>query len=210
MSSERGTLYTIAAPSGAGKTSLVKALIESKKFVKVSVSHTTRPARPGETHGVNYHFVEKAQFQQMLEDGDFIEYAEVFGNFYGTSQRWVEETLAQGVDVILEIDWQGAQQVKKLMPATRSIFILPPSRQALLERLTGRGQDDDDVIARRMSEAISEMSHYVEADYLVINECFKTALKDLRCIIRAQRLFAEPQQARQATLISDLLSGESL
>ncbi|CAH0993133.1 Guanylate kinase [Sinobacterium norvegicum] len=206
MSSERGTLYTIAAPSGAGKTSLVKALIESKTFVQVSVSHTTRPARPGEVDGVNYHFVSHEQFQTMLEAGQFIESAEVFGNHYGTCQLWVEETLAQGIDVILEIDWQGAQQVKKLLPATRSIFILPPSKEALLERLTGRGQDEASVIAGRMDEAISEMSHYVEADYLVVNECFDTALKDLRCIIRAQRLFAEPQHARQAALIGELLS----
>ncbi|ROR99093.1 guanylate kinase [Sinobacterium caligoides] len=205
MSSERGTLYTIAAPSGAGKTSLVKALIESKKFVNVSVSHTTRPPRPGEIDGVNYHFVSPQQFQAMLAESQFIEHAEVFGNFYGTSRQWVESNLAQGLDVILEIDWQGAQQVKRLLPETLSIFILPPSRQALLERLTNRGQDDEAVIQRRMDEAISEMSHYADADYLVINECFDNALKDLRCIIRAQRLIAKAQHLRQEKLIEGLL-----
>jgi len=206
MSIERGTLYTIAAPSGAGKTSLVKALTESKTFVKVSVSHTTRAARPGEVDGLNYHFVAPEHFQQMLDNGLFIEHAEVFGNFYGTSKQWVEDHLAQGLDIILEIDWQGAQQVKRVMPNTRSIFILPPSREALLERLTSRGQDDDEIISRRMAEATSEMSHYAEADYLVINECFDTALKDLRAIIRSQRLNCAAQNLRQAALISDLLN----
>jgi guanylate kinase len=206
MSRCPGNLYIISAPSGAGKTSLVNALIEIMDDLKVSVSHTTRPCRPGEADGVNYHFVAKDRFQTMLNDGAFLESAEVFGNHYGTSQQWVRDTLATGSDVILEIDWQGAQQVRRLMPEATSIFILPPSRKALQERLNNRGQDPADVIAQRMAAAISEMSHFAEADYLVINDSFDTALQELRAILVAGRLTLDKQRQRQAPRLTELLS----
>ena len=203
-----GKLYTISAPSGAGKTSLVKALIESNDRVKVSVSHTTRPKRPGETDGVNYHFVDHQRFATMLEQQAFLEHAEVFGNFYGTSRQWVQDTLDSGIDVILEIDWQGAKQIKQLMPDAIAIFILPPSRRELLERLTNRGQDDDTVIQRRMAEAVSEMSHYSQGDFLVINDDFTTALKDLTSILSDANpnLSLRVQSERHRQLLDDLLS----
>ncbi len=204
--SHRGTLFTLSAPSGAGKTSLVKALLEAMPELTVSVSHTTRPMRPGEEDGVNYHFVSHERFEAMLEADDFLESAEVFGNFYGTSAKWVQDTLAQGQDVILEIDWQGAEQVRQLMPDTCSIFILPPSSQALEERLQGRGQDDADVIAKRMQAAVDEMSHYQAADYLVINDDFDVALGDLQTIVSSTRLLTDQQEMRHATLLRDLLS----
>jgi guanylate kinase len=204
--STRGTLYTVSAPSGAGKTSLVKALIESTDAICVSVSHTTRAMRPGEENGVNYHFVDKDTFTGMLEQSAFLEHAEVFGNYYGTSSQWVEDTLAQGDDVILEIDWQGAEQVRRQLPDTVGIFILPPSRDELHKRLTGRGQDDDSVIDARMQEAISEMTHYIEAQYVVINDDFDQALEDFRDIILAKRLTLDNQQRRHEQLLADLLS----
>ena len=203
-----GTLYTVSAPSGAGKTSLVKALIEADTQVTVSVSHTTRPMRPGEIDGINYHFVDHDGFAAMLGESAFLEHAQVFENFYGTSKAWVEETLASGRDVILEIDWQGAEQVRKLMPQTVGIFILPPSQQALLERLTGRGQDDQAVIDKRMAQAIDEMSHYVETDYLVINDDFTTALNDLRAIMVAERQRLVRQQERHSSLLQSLLRSQ--
>ncbi len=204
--SSRGTLYTVSAPSGAGKTSLVKALVESTDKLCVSVSHTTREKRPGEVDGVNYHFVDMNNFQAMLAEGAFLEHAQVFNNYYGTSQKWVENTLNNGVDVILEIDWQGAQQVKRLMPDTIGIFILPPSRSTLRERLTGRGQDDDSVIEARMAEAINEMSHYVEADYLIVNDDFDIALEQFRTLILSQRLTLSRQQQENVNLLAELLS----
>lgn len=200
-----GTLYIVSAPSGAGKTSLVAALLERLPSVRVSVSHTTRAPRPGEQDGVNYHFVDRDAFAAMQAEGAFLESAEVFGNFYGTSQRWVEQTLAEGYDLILEIDWQGAQQVRRLLPEARSIFILPPTQQALRQRLTNRGQDSDEVIERRMREAVSEMSHYVEYDYLVINDDFAQALDDLKAIFRANQLGQPRQQQRHAKLLQALL-----
>jgi len=208
MHSQRspGSLFTVSAPSGAGKTSLVKSLIESTSDLSVSVSHTTRPKRPGETDGVNYHFVDDPKFVEMIEAGDFLEHAQVFSNRYGTSQAWVEQTLQSGVDVILEIDWQGALQVRKRMSDTIGIFILPPSTESLRERLTGRGQDDNDTIAKRMAEAKSESSHYSEADYLVINDNFDTALTELRSIIQASRLQLKKQSVRHLRLLNDLLS----
>ncbi|WP_339488983.1 guanylate kinase [Pseudomonas sp. EL_65y_Pfl2_R95] len=206
MSLTTGTLYIISAPSGAGKTSLVKALIDSEAMIRVSVSHTTRAMRPGEIHGENYHFVDREQFHGMLDKAEFLEHAEVFGNLYGTSQTWVEKTLAEGYDLILEIDWQGAQQVRKLMPESRSIFILPPTQEALRHRLTNRGQDSGEIIEQRMREAVSEMSHYVEYDFLIINDDFAHALSDLKAIFRANQLQQNSQQQRHAGLLSELLA----
>lgn len=200
-----GTLYIVSAPSGAGKTSLVKALIDSMAQVRVSVSHTTRAMRPGEVDGVNYHFTAREDFVEMLKQGDFLEHAEVFGNLYGTSHSWVKQTLAKGYDLILEIDWQGAQQVRKLVPDAKSIFILPPTHKDLRQRLHNRGQDADDVIDLRMQQAIAEMSHYVEYDYIVINDQFATALDDLKAIFRANQLRLESQQKRHTQLLCDLL-----
>jgi guanylate kinase len=204
--SSQGTLYTISAPSGAGKTSLVNALIEQDPSIQVSISHTTRTIRPGELNGVNYHFVDQTDFLAMLGQADFLEHARVFDNYYGTSQQWVEETLAKGLDVILEIDWQGAAQVGKLMPNAIAIFILPPSKMALERRLTGRGQDSPAIIDKRMSEAQSEMSHYIEADYIVINDNFDTALVELKAIFVAQRNSLAQQQLAQQSLLQELLS----
>ena len=200
-----GTLYIVSAPSGAGKTSLVKALIDTMAQVWVSVSHTTRAMRPGEVDGVNYHFTAREDFVEMLKQGDFLEHAEVFGNLYGTSHSWVKQTLAKGYDLILEIDWQGAQQVRKLVPDAKSIFILPPTHKDLRQRLHNRGQDADDVIDLRMQQAIAEMSHYVEYDYIVINDQFATALDDLKAIFRANQLRLESQQRRHTQLLCDLL-----
>lgn len=202
---QTGTLYTVSAPSGAGKTSLVKALVDGDSRITVSVSHTTRAMRPGEKDGVNYHFVDRDEFESMLRRNAFLEHAQVFGNYYGTSREWVEETLAAGRDVILEIDWQGAAQVRALMPDTVGIFILPPSQEALRERLTGRGQDDDNVIEQRMEQAIDEMSHYDAADYLVINDDFDEALAELKAIVTAQRQRLAYQQQRFADLLQKLL-----
>lgn len=202
----QGILYTISAPSGAGKTSLVRALLESLDNIRVSVSHTTRRQRPGETEGVDYHFVSMAQFKAMLDEAAFLEHARVFDNFYGTSQAWVNEQLAAGTDVILEIDWQGAAQVRRILPNTRSIFILPPSQATLLERLQGRGQDDEATIRRRMIAAVDEMSHFPEAEYIVINDDFDAALADLTAIVRCQRLRLDSQQRRHEALLANLLS----
>jgi guanylate kinase len=201
------TLYIVSAPSGAGKTSLVKALVEATPAVTVSVSHTTRAPRPGEQDGVNYHFVSKAAFETMVGQDVFLEHAPVFDNYYGTSGDWVSAQLQAGTDVILEIDWQGARQVRQRMPQACSIFILPPSRAALEQRLRGRGQDGEDVIARRMRDAQAEMSHYGEFDYLVINDDFATALGELRAILVARRLVLWAQQRRQGALLADLLAG---
>ncbi|BAN51265.1 guanylate kinase [Metapseudomonas resinovorans] len=206
MTATPGTLYIVSAPSGAGKTSLVKALIDAEPNIRVSVSHTTRGMRPGEVDSVNYHFTSREKFVQMLEHGDFLEHAEVFGNLYGTSQSTVLQTLAEGHDLILEIDWQGAQQVRHLMPQAKSIFILPPSQEALRQRLDNRGQDSEEIIERRMREAVSEMSHYVEYDYLVINDDFATALEDLKAIFRANQLRHAPQQVRHGVLLAQLLA----
>jgi guanylate kinase len=201
-----GTLFVLSAPSGAGKTSLVKALLQSTAGLVVSVSYTTRPMRPGETDGVNYHFVSVDRFKAMLDDCDFLEHAEVFGNFYGTSRSHVDSTLRSGQDVLLEIDWQGAQQIRKLFPDTVTVFILPPSREALESRLRGRGQDSDEVIARRLAAAREEMSHYVEYDHVVINDQFPVALDDLEAIVRTQRLRIDRQSQQHTALISALLA----
>jgi len=200
-----GNLIVIAAPSGAGKTSLVKALSDSVSDVCISVSHTTRPMRPGEVVGQDYFFVDAPVFEEMIEKDAFLEHATVFGNAYGTSRTWVHEQLLQGIDVILEIDWQGARQIKKLFPSTVMIFIFPPSIEALKSRLQGRGQDDEQTIARRMQAAQDEMQHFGEFDYLVVNDQFSTALDDLKNIVIASRLKTDVQRVKQATLLENLL-----
>jgi guanylate kinase len=201
-----GTLYILSAPSGAGKSSLLRALLDVMgDTVAVSVSHTTRKPRPGEITGRDYHFVDVATFQAMVDAGAFLEYARVFDNHYGTSRQAVEQQLYTGQDVILEIDWQGARLVRKLMPESIGIFILPPSRETLRERLQGRGQDDSAVIEQRMRAAISEMSHYNEYDYLVINNVFERALEDLVAILRSRRLRLVSQSLGQAVLLRTLL-----
>lgn len=201
-----GKLYIIAAPSGAGKTSLVKQLVSDLDNLTVSISHTTRQMRPGEIHGQDYYFVSVADFQAMLEKQAFLEHAQVFDNFYGTAQQTVEESLKQGFDVILEIDWQGAQQIKKLLPDSLSVFILPPSTEILLQRLRNRGQDDEQVIARRMRDAVTEIRHHDEFDYLVVNDVFEHALTELKSIIIANRLTRTRQQHNLQALLTALLS----
>jgi len=201
------TLYIVSAPSGAGKTSLVQALGESTEEAVVSVSHTTRAPRQGERDGIDYHFVSRAAFEAMVNRGAFLEHARVFDNYYGTSGDWVEAQLEAGTDIILEIDWQGARQIRRQLPQACSIFILPPSRAALARRLQGRGQDGEEVIARRMQDAQAQMSHYDEFDYVVINDDFATALSELRAILLARRLRLAPQRRRRAALLADLLAG---
>ncbi|MGJ3501020.1 Guanylate kinase [Piscirickettsia salmonis] len=206
MSTTKGTLYIFSAPSGAGKTSLVKALTKTLTGINVSVSHTTRPMRHGEVNGTHYHFVSKEQFQSLIQKGQFLEHARVFGNDYGTSHAHIQEQLDRGLDIILEIDWQGGAQVRKLMPGSISIFILPPSRQALQERLTGRGQDSTEVINQRLQEAHEEMQHFSEYDYLIINDDFDQALKELTAIVQAKRLKVEKQKITHLLLIEELLA----
>ena len=201
-----GTLFTVSAPSGAGKTSLVNALAERQKGLFVSVSHTTRRQRPSEQDGVNYHFVSDDLFEEMSSRDAFLEQARVFGHRYGTSREWVEQQLAGGHDAILEIDWQGAEQVKSQMPSSISIFILPPSRAALRQRLLDRGQDDGEVITRRMEQAADDIRHYHQADFMVINDDFEQALGDLECIVQNQRLRVEKQERRWRSLLTELLS----
>lgn len=201
-----GTLYIVAAPSGAGKTSLVKSLVETTPGVVVSVSHTTRPPRPGEQDGAHYHFVSPATFDAMLAEDAFLEHAQVFGNRYGTSRAAVSARLEAGLDVILEIDWQGARQVRALAQDSATIFILPPSREALRQRLAGRGQDSPETIERRMAAALDELSHYAEFDYLIVNDEFPAALEALRAVVIANRQRREAQLTRQRGLLRTLLS----
>ena len=205
----KGTLYIISAPSGAGKTSLVQAILATLPDVVVSVSHTTRRRREGEVDGKNYHFVDQQQFQQMIDGGDFLEHASVFGNYYGTSRQHIQQQLQHGQDVILEIDWQGARQIRQLLTECRSIFILPPSVQALRDRLRGREQDSEDVIESRMRDAVSEMSHYAEFDYIVINDDFEQARDELAAIFVSNRMRLEQQQQAHADLLSDLLKQDT-
>ena len=202
----QGQLYVISAPSGAGKTSLIKALREQMTDLGLSVSHTTRPMRPGEVDGQHYHFVSKSTFESMIAEGAFVEHALVFGNYYGTSKTAISTVLDQGQDLILEIDWQGAEQVRPLFPAAQSIFILPPSREALRERLFGRGQDDADVIARRLAEAEREMQAYPNYDFLIINDDFSQALNQLRCIFESARLRTPRQAKTERTRLENLLN----
>ena len=206
MNATRGQLLIVSAPSGAGKTSLIKALMEQDQRVEVSVSHTTRPQRPGEVGGVNYFFISTETFHEMREAGAFFESAEVFGHFYGTSLTQLEARLSDGADVILEIDWQGAQQVRKLLPDSAWLFILPPSLEALKSRLQARGQDAEDTIDLRMRAARDEMSHWDEADYLIINDQFDVALEALQALVRSLRLRTGQQQSALQDLIEDLLT----
>ena len=200
-----GSLYIISAPSGAGKTSLIKALLERLSDVAVSVSHTTRAPRPGECDGVDYHFIDTPEFESLVEAGSFLEHARVFDNYYGTNRDTVQQRLDAGQDVILEIDWQGARQVRSGFPQAVGLFILPPTRAALQERLTARGQDSDAVIQRRMHDAVTEMSHYSEYDYLVFNDDFNVALQQLESLFIALRLRREAQSARHADDLEHLL-----
>jgi guanylate kinase len=200
-----GNLFIITAASGAGKTSLVRALLQQDSQIKLSVSYTTRQPRVGEVNGEHYHFVDEASFLKMLDENDFLESAHVHGARYGTSKTCVNEVLAAGQDLILEIDWQGAAQVRQFYPEAISIFILPPSMQELESRLRGRGQDSDEVIAKRLAAAKDEMSHVGEFDYVTINDKFEVALEDLNAIVRTQRLKREKQLARHATLLKGLI-----
>ncbi|MEX4603802.1 guanylate kinase [Haemophilus influenzae] len=206
----QGNLYILSAPSGAGKSSLISALLASDSSTQkmVSVSHTTRAPRPGEVEGVHYYFVSKEEFESLIEQDLFLEYAKVFGgNYYGTSLPAIEENLAKGIDVFLDIDWQGAQQIRKKVPSVKSIFILPPSLPELERRLIGRGQDSEEVITERMSKAISEISHYDEYDYVIVNDDFEKALKDLQSILQSERLTKNYQQKQNSALIMQLLQG---
>lgn len=205
----QGTLFVVSAPSGAGKTSLVRELIESLDGLQVSVSHTTRARREGEVNGVNYHFTDLASFEAMIKQGDFFEYAQVFDNYYGTSRPAVQALLEAGQDVILEIDWQGARQVREQVKEAVMIFIMPPSRHELEHRLASRGTDEHAIIARRMEDAVSEMSHYDEYDYLVINDDFTTALEELRALVISQRLRLASMRYRYAPLLATLLSQQA-
>ncbi|MCY9844295.1 guanylate kinase [Vibrio caribbeanicus] len=204
----KGTLYIVSAPSGAGKSSLISAMLETSPTyaMKVSVSHTTRTIRPGEQDGIHYHFVEKQHFETLIARGEFLEYAEVFGNYYGTSRVWIEENLNKGIDVFLDIDWQGGRQIRQLMPSAKSVFILPPSKDELERRLNARGQDSEEVIAKRMAEAKSEISHYTEYDYVIVNDDFDNALIDFKAILRAERLKQDKQTDKHKSMLSALLA----
>ncbi len=204
----QGTLYIVSAPSGAGKSSLIQALLKTQPLydTQLSISHTTRKKRSGEVDGEHYFFISEKEFLQMIKNDCFLEHARVFGNYYGTSRDAVEKILSTGVDVFLDIDWQGAQQIRDKMPRARTIFMLPPSREELYRRLRGRGQDSEEVIARRMEQAVAEMNHYAEYDYLIVNDDFNLALSDLKAIIRVERLRLWRQQQRHETLIGKLLA----
>ena len=201
-----GTLYIISAPSGAGKTSLVLELLALEPGLRLSVSHTTRPMRSGEEDGVHYHFVNEEQFQAMIEQEAFLEHARVFDNCYGTSKAAVLGQLRDGQDIILEIDWQGARQMHRLFPDAARIFILPPSREVLEQRLRARGQDSEAIIARRMREARTDISHYTEYDYLLVNDDFRQAVSDLQSIVRSRSLRRETQEQALRELLASLLS----
>lgn len=203
-----GNLYIISAPSGAGKSSLINALLADlpRSQVQLSISHTTRNPRPGEENGVHYYFTQHDEFKRLIEQGHFLEWAEVFGNYYGTSLPMIERSLEQGIDVFLDIDWQGARQIREKVQNVKTIFILPPSKAELEKRLIGRGQDSVETIAKRMDEAVSEMSHYNEFDYVIVNDDFQVALSELKSILTAERLKQSAQAERHQGLISQLLS----
>tara|TARA_R110002167_G_scaffold131299_6_gene315021 strand:+ start:534 stop:1178 length:645 start_codon:yes stop_codon:yes gene_type:complete len=212
MAHTLGNLFILAAPSGAGKSSLIKALLQKhsetglhNNAMQVSVSHTTRAPRPGEVNGIHYHFVSREEFQALIKQDAFFEWAEVFSNYYGTSKIVIEQTLRQGIDVFLDIDWQGARQVKAQIPDTATIFVAPPSQEELLRRLTDRGQDSTEVITKRMKQAVAEISHYHEFDYIVVNDEFEAALAELDSIVTSRRLRKEKQIIRHQQLFIDLL-----
>lgn len=200
----KGNFIIIAAPSGTGKTSLVAALAETLDNLKISISYTTRAQRPGEVHDEDYHFIDKTQFKKMIDEHAFLEYATVYGNYYGTAREWVLPRLAKGRDVILEIDWQGARQIRASFPHAVTIFVVPPSLKSLEDRLRQRGQDNESVIAERMAKAKSELEHYHEFDYLVVNDQFDRAVQDLAHIVRAERLKTTIQQQVNAKLLAGL------
>ncbi|CRK85862.1 Guanylate kinase [Candidatus Providencia siddallii] len=203
----QGVLYVISAPSGAGKSSLINSLLKTKLYnTQISISYTTRTARPGEINGKDYFFISKIKFLQMIKNHDFLEYAYVFGNYYGTSKIFIENTIKNYIDIILNIDWQGAKQIKTKIHETKSIFILPPSKNELYRRLYNRGQDNNEVIKNRMLYAISEIKHFNEYDYIIINDNFKTALKDLKSIINCDRLKLKRQTQKTKDLITKLLA----
>lgn len=204
-----GTLFIISSPSGAGKSSLIRALLDRPSvdgMLQVSVSHTTRDVRPGETDGIHYHFIDQTEFKTLIERGAFYEWAEVFGNYYGTSREWIDAQLEKGIDILLDIDWQGARQIREQSPSAKSIFILPPSRVELERRLNARQQDSAEVIRGRMDKAVSEMSHYDEYDYLLVNDDFDHALNRLSAIIEAERASTEKQEIRFQGLLCGLLA----
>jgi guanylate kinase len=198
-----GNLFVVVAPSGAGKTSLVAELLARESNIKLSISYTTRAPREGEAHGREYHFVSRDAFERMIASGDFLEHANVYGNYYGTSRRWIEGELAGDHDVLLEIDWQGARQVRALFPAMVGIFILPPSLSELKRRLESRGKDAPEVIARRLAGARDEVSHVLEFEYIIVNESFESAVSDLQAVVRASRVARGPQSARLASLLDE-------
>jgi len=206
MTQSKGNLFMLSAPSGAGKSSLYKALLNQDDHVRLSISHTTRQPRKGEEHGREYHFINENDFLAMINNDDFFEYAEVFENYYGTSKKGIMDIVNQGLDVILEIDWQGARQIRKIYPDALSIFILPPSTQELEARLRNRNTDNEEVILRRMSKAVSEMLHYNEYDFILINDDFDTALMKLQAIFHAMRTKRTNIEKKHADLINDLLS----
>ena len=202
-----GHLYIISAPSGAGKSSLINALLSDlpRSEVQLSVSHTTRNPRPAEQDGVHYYFTNHEEFKRLIEQEHFLEWAEVFGNYYGTSLPMIERSLEQGIDIFLDIDWQGARQIREKVANVKTIFILPPSKAELEKRLIGRGQDSAETIAKRMAEAVSEMSHYDEFDYVIINDNFEQALAEIKAILVAERVSLNSQKIRHTNLISELL-----
>ncbi len=201
-----GNLFILSAPSGAGKSSLINALLAKHNDMQLSVSHTTRAPRAGETDGVHYHFVSIDEFKQLIAQGVFLEWAEVFGNFYGTSRQAIETELAKGRDVFLDIDWQGAQQIRPQVPGVQSVFILPPSVAELEKRLNGRGTDSAETIAKRMQQAKSEISHYPEYDYVLINDDFQQCLHDFEAVVLSQRLLQHKQQQKHPQLFASLLA----
>ena len=201
-----GKLFIVAAPSGGGKTSLVNQLIATFPQIELSISHTTRPARPKEKHGKDYFFISQSEFLNMIDEHAFLEHAQVFENHYGTSKQQIEERLSQGIDVILDIDWQGAQQIRQIHPQAISIFLLPPSLETLRDRLQNRQQDNLEVIEKRMKQAQEELSHYNEFDYLIVNKEFDTALEQLKAIVIAERLKKDVQVIRESKLLSFLLA----
>jgi guanylate kinase len=206
MSGQRGKLFVIAAPSGAGKTSLVRALMQRRPTLRFSISYTTRQQRPNERDGHDYFFVDKSQFERMVAAGDFLEHARVFDNYYGTSRSQVERILDAGQDVLLEIDWQGAQQIRSTLPECRSIFVLPPSRAALEQRLRSRGTDSDEVIARRLRDSLADLSHWSEFDYIVVNDDFERATAQLEAIVAGQGEHLRRDRAELRELLARLLS----